>query len=51
MKRAEQMGVSTHPIFGESRTVVALVGDLTRVSREVFDEMRGGPHHADSGAE
>lgn len=41
MKRAEEMGVSTHPIYGESRTVVALVGDLTRVSREVFDEMRG----------
>ncbi len=41
MKRAEEMGVSTHPIYGESRTVVALVGDLTRVSREVFDEMGG----------
>lgn len=39
--RAEQMGVKPHPIFGEARTVIALVGDLTAVSREVFDEMAG----------
>ncbi|MEZ4863977.1 MAG: 3-deoxy-7-phosphoheptulonate synthase [Caldilineaceae bacterium] len=44
MQRAEQMGARTHPIFGESRTVVALVGDLTGVSREVFDEMNGVAH-------
>ncbi len=44
MKRAEQMGAKTHPIYGESRTVVALVGDLTGVSREVFDEMNGVAH-------
>jgi 3-deoxy-7-phosphoheptulonate synthase len=39
--RAEQMGCKPHPIYGESRTVIALVGDLTGVSREVFDEMNG----------
>jgi 3-deoxy-7-phosphoheptulonate synthase len=39
--RAEQMGCRPHPIFGEARTVIALVGDLTSVSREVFDEMTG----------
>lgn len=44
MKRAEQMGAKTHPIYGESRTVVALVGDLTGVAREVFDEMNGVAH-------
>lgn len=44
MKRAEQMGAKTHPIYGESRTVIALVGDLTRVAREVFDEMNGVAH-------
>lgn len=42
--RAEQMGAKTHPIYGESRTVVALVGDLTGVAREVFDEMNGVAH-------
>jgi 3-deoxy-7-phosphoheptulonate synthase len=41
ISRAEQMGVKPHPIIGEERTVVALVGDLTAVSREVFDEMTG----------
>jgi 3-deoxy-7-phosphoheptulonate synthase len=41
IRRAEQMGCKPHPIYGESRTVIALVGDLTRVSREVFDEMHG----------
>jgi 3-deoxy-7-phosphoheptulonate synthase len=44
MKRATQMGAKTHPIYGESHTVVALVGDLTRVDREVFDEMNGVAH-------
>ncbi|MBX3012412.1 MAG: 3-deoxy-7-phosphoheptulonate synthase [Caldilineaceae bacterium] len=44
MQRAAQMGAKTHPIYGESRTVVALVGDLTHVSREVFDEMNGVAH-------
>lgn len=41
MRRAEQMGCKPHPIYGEARTVIALVGDLTSVSREVFDEMNG----------
>lgn len=44
ISRAEQMGAKTHPIYGESRTVVALVGDLTGVAREVFDEMNGVAH-------
>ena len=44
MKRAVQMGAKTHPIYGESRTVIALVGDLTGVAREVFDEMNGVAH-------
>jgi 3-deoxy-7-phosphoheptulonate synthase len=41
MQRAEGMGCKPHPIYGEARTVIALVGDLTGVSREVFDEMNG----------
>jgi 3-deoxy-7-phosphoheptulonate synthase len=41
IRRAEQMGCKPHPIYGEARTVIALVGDLTAVSREVFDEMNG----------
>ncbi|MCC6168053.1 MAG: 3-deoxy-7-phosphoheptulonate synthase [Caldilineaceae bacterium] len=41
IQRAEAMGVQTHPIYGQQRTVVALVGDLTRVSREVFNAMDG----------
>ena len=41
IKRAESLGVSTHPIYGENRTVVALVGDLTRISREAFNAMDG----------
>ena len=28
--KAEKMGCKTHPIYGEERTVVALVGDLTQ---------------------
>jgi 3-deoxy-7-phosphoheptulonate synthase len=39
--RAETMGCTTHPIYGENRTVVALVGDLTQVTRELFDTMEG----------
>jgi 3-deoxy-7-phosphoheptulonate synthase len=39
--RAESLGVQTHPIYGENRTVVALVGDLTRISRETFNAMDG----------
>jgi 3-deoxy-7-phosphoheptulonate synthase len=41
IRKAESLGVKTHPIYGESRTVVALVGDLTRVSREMFNAMDG----------
>ncbi|MCB0052525.1 MAG: 3-deoxy-7-phosphoheptulonate synthase, partial [Caldilinea sp.] len=41
IRKAESMGVKTHPIYGDNRTVVALVGDLTRVTREVFDQMDG----------
>ncbi|MCB9136786.1 MAG: 3-deoxy-7-phosphoheptulonate synthase [Caldilineaceae bacterium] len=42
--RAEQMGCQTHPIYGDNRTVVALVGDLTNVSREVFGALDGVLH-------
>jgi len=41
IQKAEQMGANVHPIYGENRTVVALVGDMTRVTREVFDDMEG----------
>ncbi|MCC6458472.1 MAG: 3-deoxy-7-phosphoheptulonate synthase [Caldilineaceae bacterium] len=41
IRKAESLGVQTHPIYGENRTVVALVGDLTRVSREIFNAMDG----------
>ena len=44
IRKAESMGVKTHPIYGDNRTVVALVGDLTRVTREVFDQMDGVMH-------
>ena len=39
IRKAESLGAQTHPIYGENRTVVALVGDLTHVSREIFDAM------------
>ena len=39
--KAERVGCQTHPIYGEARTVVALVGDLTHVTRETFDTMEG----------
>ena len=41
IRKAESMGVRTHPIYGENRTVVALVGDLTHISRETFTAMDG----------
>lgn len=41
IRKAESFGVKTHPIYGENRTVVALVGDLTRINRETFDQMEG----------
>ena len=41
IRKAEQTGLKTHPIYGESRTVVALVGDLTGITRETFDVMAG----------
>ncbi len=41
IRKAESMGAKTHPIYGENRTVVALVGDLTGVNRESFDAMVG----------
>lgn len=40
-KHAEDMGVQTHPIYGQQHTVIALVGDLTHVTREEFDKMDG----------
>jgi 3-deoxy-7-phosphoheptulonate synthase len=39
--KAEQMGLRTHPIYGDNRTVIALVGDLTRIDREIFEVMPG----------
>jgi 3-deoxy-7-phosphoheptulonate synthase len=41
IQKAEALGVKTHPIYGENRTVIALVGDLTRISREAFNAMEG----------
>jgi len=41
IRKAEQMGLQTHPIYGENRTVVALVGDLTSITRESFDALGG----------
>ena len=41
IRKAEQFGCKTHPIYGDSQTVVALVGDLTHVTRELFDAMAG----------
>ncbi len=42
--KAERMNIKTHPIYGDNRTVVALVGDLTHVTRETFDTMDGVAH-------
>jgi 3-deoxy-7-phosphoheptulonate synthase len=44
IRKAESMGCKTHPIYGDNRTVVALVGDLTRVTREIFDMLPGVLH-------
>ncbi len=44
IRKAESMGAKTHPIYGDNRTVVALVGDLTHVNRDVFDQMEGVLH-------
>lgn len=41
IRKAESLGCKTHPIYGDNRTVVALVGDLTRLTRETFDQMDG----------
>ena len=41
IRKAESLGSKTHPIYGDNRTVVALVGDLTRLTRETFDQMEG----------
>ena len=41
IRRAESLGCKTHPIYGDNRTVVALVGDLTHVTSETFDVMEG----------
>jgi 3-deoxy-7-phosphoheptulonate synthase len=41
IRKAEQLGLKTHLIYGENRTVVALVGDLTSITRETFDVMAG----------
>ena len=39
--KAQSFGVQTHPIIGENRSVIALVGDLTRISRDTFNAMDG----------
>jgi len=39
--KAEQMKLKTHPIYGESRTVVALVGNLTNITTDVFEVLPG----------
>ncbi|MEX1020114.1 MAG: 3-deoxy-7-phosphoheptulonate synthase [Litorilinea sp.] len=41
IQKAQSLGVQTHPIYGEQRTVVALVGNLTRISRDTFNAMDG----------
>jgi 3-deoxy-7-phosphoheptulonate synthase len=41
ISKAESMGASSHPIYGADHTVVALVGDMTKVERSVFDAMAG----------
>lgn len=39
--KAEAVGVSTHPIYGKEHTVIALIGDLTKIERDVFTAMAG----------
>ena len=41
IQRAEAMGAQTQPIDGEDHTVIALIGDLTKVRRDVFETMGG----------
>lgn len=41
IQRAASMGAQTQPIYGAEHTVIALVGDLTQVRRDVFDAMAG----------
>jgi len=41
IRKAESTGAKTHPIYGDNRTVVALVGDLTGLTREIFDQKEG----------
>ncbi len=41
IRKATSLGVQTHPIIGENRSVIALVGDLTQVSRDTFNAMEG----------
>ena len=41
IERAEGVGVSTHPIYGKEHTVIALIGDLTKIDRDVFNAMAG----------
>lgn len=41
INRAEAVGVNTHPIYGKEHTVVALIGDLTKIERDVFNAMAG----------
>ena len=41
LRKAEQLGVNTHPIYGQNRTVIALVGDLTQITRDTFSAING----------
>jgi 3-deoxy-7-phosphoheptulonate synthase len=41
IRKATSLGVQTLPIIGENRSVIALVGDLTQVSRDTFNAMEG----------
>ncbi|MFN8444242.1 MAG: 3-deoxy-7-phosphoheptulonate synthase [Caldilineaceae bacterium] len=41
IQKAEQMGLRTHPIYGENRTVVALIGDVTKVAHDTFEVLPG----------
>ena len=39
--RVQKAGASPHPIYGEERTVVAVVGETRRISPEAFRKMPG----------
>ena len=41
IQRAGAMGAQTQPLCGQDHTVIALIGDLTRVRRDIFDAMAG----------